>query len=70
VAAGGLVVGTTLALAYAEAHPDRVAALILTAVTTTGPREVEWITRAVGRLFPSEWARFIPAHSRNTRNDE
>lgn len=50
--------GTTLALAYAESHPDQVAALALTAVTTTGPREVEWITRDVGRLFPSEWARF------------
>jgi proline iminopeptidase len=50
--------GTTLALAYAESHADRVAALALTAVNTTGPREVEWITRDVGRLFPSEWARF------------
>jgi proline iminopeptidase len=50
--------GTTLALAYAEQHPERVAALALTAVTTTGPREVEWVTRDVGRLFPSEWARF------------
>ncbi|BDY27619.1 prolyl aminopeptidase [Mycolicibacterium mageritense] len=50
--------GTTLALAYAERHPDRVAALVLTAVTTTTPREVQWITRDVGRLFPAEWARF------------
>lgn len=50
--------GTTLALAYAEQHPDRVAALVLTAVTTTTPREVQWITRDVGRLFPAEWARF------------
>lgn len=50
--------GTTLALAYAERHPDRVAALVLTAVTTTTPCEVQWITRDVGRLFPAEWARF------------
>lgn len=50
--------GTTLALAYAELHADRVAALALTSVTATAPREVEWITRDVGRLFPSEWARF------------
>ncbi|MDT7755136.1 MAG: proline iminopeptidase, partial [Mycobacterium sp.] len=53
--------GTTLALAYPEGHADRVTALALTAVTTTGPREVEWITRDVGRLFPSEWARFRDA---------
>ena len=50
--------GTTLALAYAEQHPDRVAALVLTAVTTTTAREVGWITRDVGRLFPVEWDRF------------
>lgn len=50
--------GTTLALAYAEQHPDRVAALVLTAVTTTTRREVQWITRDVGRLFPAEWTRF------------
>jgi proline iminopeptidase len=55
-------------LAYAEQHADRVTALALTAVTTTGPREVEWITRDVGRLFPSEWARFrdgLPAPDRD-----
>lgn len=50
--------GTTLALAYAQAHPDRVTALVLTAVTTTSPSDVAWITRDVGRLFPAEWARF------------
>ncbi|WP_264005723.1 prolyl aminopeptidase [Mycolicibacterium sphagni] len=50
--------GTTLALAYAQRHPDHVAALVLTAVTTTTEREVRWITRDVGRLFPAEWARF------------
>lgn len=50
--------GTTLALAYAEQHPERVAALVLTAVTTTTAREVQWITRDVGRLFPAEWTRF------------
>jgi proline iminopeptidase len=60
--------GTTLALAYAEQHPDRVAALALTAVTTTGPREVEWITRDVGRLFPSEWARFRDALPESDRD--
>ena len=50
--------GTTLALAYAERHPDRVSAIVLVAVCTTGPREVRWITRDVGRHFPQEWARF------------
>jgi proline iminopeptidase len=50
--------GTTLALAYAQQLPQRVSALLLTSVTTTGPREVQWITRDVGRLSPAEWTRF------------
>jgi proline iminopeptidase len=62
--------GTTLALAYAEEHPERVRALLLTAVTTTTAREVQWITRDVGRLFPAEWSRFragVPESERNGR---
>lgn len=54
----GLSWGTTLGLAYAQAHPQRVNALVLGLVTTTSRREVEWITRDVGRIFPREWDRF------------
>ncbi len=57
----GLSWGTTLGLAYAQAHRERVAALVLALVTTTSRREVEWITVEVGRLFPREWARFVAA---------
>jgi proline iminopeptidase len=57
----GLSWGTTLGLAYAQAHPGRVAALVLAAVTTTSRREVEWITHEVGRLFPEAWERFAAA---------
>lgn len=53
--------GTTLALAYAQTHPSRVAAMVLTAVTTTSPSDVAWITRDVGRLFPAAWTRFRDA---------
>jgi proline iminopeptidase len=53
----GLSWGTTLALAYAQQHPDRVAQMLLLAVTTTR-REVEWITRDMGRIWPEAWARF------------
>jgi len=58
----GISWGTTLALAYALTHPDRVTELILAAVTTTGRAEVDWITETVGRLFPEAWTRF-DAHS-------
>lgn len=57
----GLSWGTTLGLAYAQAHPDRVTALVLALVTTTSRAEVEWLTREVGRIFPKEWDRFSAA---------
>src|SRR5215510_2819210 len=63
----GLSWGTTLGLAYAQAHPNRVNALVLGFVTTTSRREVQWITEDVGRIFPREWERFasaIPDHMR------
>ena len=54
----GLSWGTTLGLAYAEEHPDRVTGLVLISVTTTTHAEVDWLTRAMGRVFPEAWARF------------
>ena len=50
--------GTTLALAYAQAHPDRVTEMVLNAVCTTTHREVAWNTRDMGRIWPEAWARF------------
>jgi len=50
--------GSTLGLAYGEAHPDRVTEMILISVVTTSAREVEWVTRAMGRVFPREWETF------------
>jgi proline iminopeptidase len=57
----GVSWGTTLALAYAQAHPDRVSEIALLAVSTTTRREVEWITESMGRLFPEEWEVFRAA---------
>jgi proline iminopeptidase len=60
--------GSVLGLAYAQAHPERVSELVLFAVGTGTRREVEWITRDVGRLYPAEWARFrdgVPEHERD-----
>ncbi|MEU4678707.1 prolyl aminopeptidase [Micromonospora sp. NPDC023737] len=50
--------GSTLGLAYAQRHPERVSELVLFSVVTTSRHEVEWITREMGRIFPAEWARF------------
>lgn len=54
----GVSWGSTLGLAYAQRHPRRVNAVLLCAVTNTSRREVEWITRDMGRVFPEEWQRF------------
>ncbi len=53
----GLSWGTTLALAYAQAHPEQVLGLVLGLVTTTSRQEVTWITADMGRIFPEEWER-------------
>jgi proline iminopeptidase len=50
--------GATLGLAYAEQHPEAVSEIVLFSVTNTTRREVEWVTRDMGRIFPAEWARF------------
>lgn len=60
----GLSWGTTLGLAYAQAHPERVSELILFAVSTTTSSEVEWITEDMGRIFPREWEQFEAASGR------
>ncbi len=54
----GVSWGTTLALAYAQAFPQCVTAMILASVTTTSRREVRWITHDIGRVFPEQWDRF------------
>lgn len=50
--------GVTLALAYAQAHPGRVIAMALAAVTSGTRRETDWITRDMRRVFPREWDTF------------
>jgi len=57
----GMSWGSTLGLAYAQAHPHRVKALVLALVSTTSRREVQWLTHDVGRIFPQEWERFAAA---------
>lgn len=57
----GVSWGSTLALAYALAHPRRVIGLALMAVTTTSRDEVDWITQGVGRIFPEAWREFAEA---------
>jgi proline iminopeptidase len=51
--------GSTLSLAYAQRHPERVTEIVISAVTTTRRAEIDWLYRGVGRFFPEQWERFL-----------
>ncbi len=50
--------GSTLALAYAQAHPERVSALLLRGVFLCRPQEIDWFLYGMRTYFPEVWARF------------
>ena len=50
--------GSTLALAYAQRHPERVTEMVLAPVTLTRRADIEWLYHGARRFFPAEWERF------------
>ncbi|MCB1325706.1 MAG: prolyl aminopeptidase [Spirochaetales bacterium] len=62
--------GSTLALAYAETHPERVAALILRGVFLGRRLEVDWLYQnGASRIFPDVWEQFIAPIPPEERQD-
>jgi proline iminopeptidase len=60
--------GVTLALAYAQRHPERVSEMVLLSITMTRRADVHWLAHDTGRFFPEEWARFragVPESARD-----
>ncbi len=60
--------GSTLALAYAQAHPDRVAGLVLRGVFLGRRAEVDWFLHGLAAIFPdahSQFAQFLPENERH-----
>ena len=53
--------GDHAGLVYAERYPHRVSEIMLSAITTTRPSEIDWLYRGAGRFFPEEWERFSAA---------
>lgn len=51
--------GSTLALAYAQAHAARVAGCVLRGVFLGRPAEVEWFLHGLRRVFPDVHERFV-----------
>jgi len=51
--------GSTLALAYAQTHPERVAGCVLRGVFLGRKAEVEWFLQGMGTVFPDAYADFV-----------
>jgi proline iminopeptidase len=51
--------GSTLGLAYAETHPQRVSELVLRGIYTLTRAELDWYYQfGVSEMFPDKWERF------------
>lgn len=51
--------GSTLALAYAQRHPERVSELVLRGIYTLSKAELNWYYQfGVSEMFPEKWERF------------
>jgi proline iminopeptidase len=62
--------GSTLALAYAQIHTDRVTELILRGVFLLRKREIDWFYQyGASNIFPEAWASFIEPIPEPERDD-
>jgi proline iminopeptidase len=61
--------GSTLALAYAQAHPDRVIGLVLRGVFLGRKSEVEWFLHGLGAIFPDAHENFVQFLPETERTD-
>ncbi|MGE8103432.1 prolyl aminopeptidase [Allorhizobium sp. NPDC080224] len=62
--------GSTLALAYAETHPERVSELVLRGIYTLTKAELDWYYQfGVSEMFPDKWERFCAPIPENERHE-
>lgn len=62
--------GSTLALAYAETHPERVTALVVRGIFTLRRQELLWFyQRGADALFPDVWESFLAPIPEDDRHD-
>ncbi|MCL5801240.1 MAG: prolyl aminopeptidase [Gammaproteobacteria bacterium] len=62
--------GSTLALVYAETHPERVLGLILRGIFLCRPREIRWFYQeGANRIFPDYWQDFLRPIPEKERED-
>ena len=62
--------GSTLALAYAETHPERVTELITRGIFTLRKSEIRWFYQeGADQLFPDLWEGFVAPIPKEERHD-
>jgi proline iminopeptidase len=62
--------GSTLALAYAQTHPDRVTELVLRGIFTLRPFEVYWFYQeGASLIFPDLWEKYLEPIPEDERDD-
>ncbi len=62
--------GSTLALSYAQTHPDRVTELVLRGIFLARQREADWLYRyGASELYPEGWAAFAGHIPEDERGD-
>ena len=64
--------GSTLALAYAETHPERVRALVLRGIFLCRPREIRWFyedSQGASAIFPEIWEQYVRIIPEAERDD-
>ena len=62
--------GSTLALAYAETHPERVSELVVRGIYTLTRAELQWYYQfGVSEMFPDKWERFLAPIPEAERGD-
>ncbi len=62
--------GSTLALAYAETHPERVSALILRGIFLCRPAEIHWFYQeGTSWLLPERWEEYLAPIPEAERHD-
>ncbi len=62
--------GSTLSLAYAQAHPDRVSELILRGIFLSEDYEYKWLFEyGASEIYPEEYERFLSVLPKSERGD-
>ncbi|MBV53617.1 MAG: prolyl aminopeptidase [Coxiellaceae bacterium] len=63
--------GTTLSIAYAQTHPERISQIILRGVFLATPDEVSWLFHEGGasRIYPEAWQQFIEGFTQIEQQD-